>query len=188
MDAFEDLVAALLRNEGYWVEPSFKVRLEKHEKVAIGRASSPRWEIDLVAYKPVDNELLVVECKSFLDSRGVSISSFAEGLKPDRYKLFNEPTLRKIVFERLSQQLIARSAILPNPRVQLCLAAGRIKSPKDSEALHALFSRRGWRLFDERWLADGITLLSKDSYQNSVASVVSKLMLRQRARASSASV
>ena len=67
MDAFESLVSLLLRRDGYWTATSVKVELTKMQKRAIGRPSSPRWEIDLVAYKPATNELLAVECKSFLD-------------------------------------------------------------------------------------------------------------------------
>jgi hypothetical protein len=51
MDAFESLIAMLLRHEGYWTTPSFKIELTKKEKVSIGKASSPRWELDLIAYK-----------------------------------------------------------------------------------------------------------------------------------------
>jgi len=65
MDAFESLVAMLLRHDGYWTIPSFKVNLTKEEKRAIGRHSSPRWELDLIAYKGSTNEILAVECKSF---------------------------------------------------------------------------------------------------------------------------
>ncbi len=71
MDAFESLISMLLRHEGYWTTPSFKVELTPADKAKIGRESSPRWEIDLVAYKPSTDELLAVECKSLLDSTGV---------------------------------------------------------------------------------------------------------------------
>jgi hypothetical protein len=47
MDAFESLIATLLRRDGYWVETSVKVSLMPEEKHAIGRQSSPRWEIDV---------------------------------------------------------------------------------------------------------------------------------------------
>jgi len=50
MNAFEALIALLLRRQGYWVQTSFKVKLTKAEKRRIGRPSSPRWELDLVAY------------------------------------------------------------------------------------------------------------------------------------------
>jgi hypothetical protein len=35
----------------------------------IGRHSSPRWEVDIVAYRGRDNLLQVVECKSYIVHR-----------------------------------------------------------------------------------------------------------------------
>ena len=49
MDAFEQLVCQILSIKGFWVRPSFKVELTKEEKLAIGRHSVPRWELDIVA-------------------------------------------------------------------------------------------------------------------------------------------
>ena len=79
MDSFESVIASLLERDGFWVRSSVKVELSKAEKRFIGRASSPRWELDLVAFKGKTNELWIVECKSFLDSRGVDIRAFQKG-------------------------------------------------------------------------------------------------------------
>jgi hypothetical protein len=49
MDAFEQVVSEILWLEGNWVRQSVKVELTKEEKRAIGRPSSPRWELDIVA-------------------------------------------------------------------------------------------------------------------------------------------
>jgi hypothetical protein len=54
MDAFEQVIARLLFQEGYWVNQSFKIELSKEEKREIGRPSSPRWEVDLLAYSGKD--------------------------------------------------------------------------------------------------------------------------------------
>jgi len=70
MDAFEHIVAAILDREGYWTRKEVKVEITKDEKKQIGRPSSPRWEIDVVGYKAAMNEIWVVECKSYLDSKG----------------------------------------------------------------------------------------------------------------------
>lgn len=51
MDAFESIVAWVLEQEGYWVRTSYKVNLTKSEKRNIGRPSSPRWEIDMLAVR-----------------------------------------------------------------------------------------------------------------------------------------
>lgn len=50
MDSFEQVVSELLWNKGYWVWTSFKVKLTKEDKQAIQNPTSPRWEIDIVAY------------------------------------------------------------------------------------------------------------------------------------------
>ena len=71
MDAFEQLAADLFWADGYCVRNSVKIELTRDEKCEIGRHSSPRWEIDLIAYRPATSELLALECKSYLDSGGV---------------------------------------------------------------------------------------------------------------------
>lgn len=70
MDAFEDLVGMLLERKGYWIRSGVKVELSKEEKRQIGRPSSPRWELDIVAYKGSGNSLLVVECKNLIIGSG----------------------------------------------------------------------------------------------------------------------
>jgi len=176
MNAFEQLAASLLTRAGYWVYPSFKVELTKEEKRAIGRHSSPRWEIDLVAYKPKANELLVVECKAYLDSGGVQLASFQKP-KTDRYKLFNEPQLREVVFSRLTQQLVEAGAVIEGPNVRLALMAAKIK-PKEHSAVVELFKQNEWLLFDASWIREQLKQLSVGSYENDVPSVVAKLLLR----------
>lgn len=172
MDAFEQVVAEILWMQGYWVRTSVKVELTKEEKRRIGRPSSPRWELDVVAYQARDNVLKVVECKSLLDSRGVGTAAL------DGYKLFNEQVLREVVFQRLRQQFYDSGACLPNPEIRLCLACGRIPSEADRGALHTRFSEAGWELWDEHWLRDRLREMANRGYENQVAAVVSKLLLR----------
>src|SRR5262245_2078742 len=107
MDSFEQVVSEILWMDGYWVRTSVKVDLTKKEKVQIGRPSSPRWELDIVAYSGRDNSLRVVECKSYIDSFGVGASGFDGSNANDqaRFKLFNDASLRSVVFNRLRLQL-----------------------------------------------------------------------------------
>jgi len=178
MDSFENLVASILRDQGYWVEESLKVALEKSEKIEIGRASCPRWELDVVAYKASTNEILAIECKSYLDSRGVSAAALIGESDTSTYKLFREPKLREVVFRRLAAQMYEKGSVLENPRVTLCLAAGLIRSSADRARLKEHFAGQGWLLFDEAWLVASLKAISGRSYQNSVASVVAKILLR----------
>lgn len=177
MDAFEHVVATILGREGFWVRTTYKVRLTKEEKIEIGRPSSPRWELDVVAYRPGDNLLRIVECKSYLDSRGVSRHGFTP--KHTRLKLFNEPLTRSVVFRRLVTQLVDSKTILENPRVQLCLAAGNIVRC-DREWIADHFKKNEWLLFGPAWIHERLKDVANDGYDNAIAAVTAKLLLRKR--------
>jgi hypothetical protein len=182
MDAFESLISMLLRHQGYWTTPSFKVELTKEEKRKIGKPSSPRWELDLIAYKPADNEILAVECKSLLDSTGVV---FRNGkFEPEKhYKLFSNEHLRSVVIDRLGRQLRATGSTAAGARVRLCLAIGKIATKTDSEGLRNHFRKKGWLLFDSDWIRGQLLTASKRGYENDVAFIVSKLLLRHSIKA-----
>jgi len=178
VDAFESVVAAILQRQGFWTLTSVKVELTKEEKRAIGRHSSPRWELDVVAYRGKDNEIRVVECKSFLDSPGVECGAF-DGSNKDaekRYKLFCEDTLRRVVFGRLEQQLVSGGFCARNPTVRLCLAAGKIRG--DETWLKGHFDSRGWLLFGPAYIRQELKKLRDSGYENSVAAVVTKILMR----------
>jgi hypothetical protein len=178
MDSFEQVAATILERLGYWVRTSVKVGLTSEEKREIGRPSSPRWELDVVAYSGSRNELLVVECKSYLDSYGVRSTSF-DGPKAEeetRYKLFSDEVLRRVVLSRLETQLAEQGFCPFGTKATLCLAAGKIYG--DPAPLRAIFERNGWRLFESGWFVDGLRRLADESYDNSVTAVVAKLLLR----------
>jgi len=184
MDAFEQVVGEILWREGYWVRTSVKVELTKDDKRAIGLPSSPRWELDVVAYRARDNHLKVVECKSYLDSPGVKLRGFDASNEKDasRFKLFNKPKLRQVVFDRLRHQFADSGACLPNATVKLCLACGRIASDADREGLRKHFGEQGWELWDEEWLRNRLNHMASGGYENQVSAVVAKLLLRGKVK------
>jgi hypothetical protein len=158
LDAFEQLVSEILWMDGYWVRTSVKVELTKEEKREIGRQSSPRWELDIVAYRGRDNLLRVVECKSFLDSPGVRATGF-DGTNPTeaaRYKLFNDAKLRVVVFNRLRLQFAASGLCRADREVRLCLACGKVYESGRAK-LRAHFKEQGWDLWDEPWLQESLS-------------------------------
>ena len=181
MDAFEKLIAEILWAEGYWVRTSVRVNLTKEEKVRIGRYSSPRWELDVVGYRGGENVLQVIECKSYLDSRGVTLAALnnSNAAADSRFKLFVDDTLRGVVLNRLHTDLAAIGACAADAKVQLGLACGRIASEKDRAGLQALFTQRDWQLFDENWLRGHLHKMAKRGYENEVSAVVAKLLLRE---------
>ncbi|RMH93180.1 hypothetical protein EBB59_06490 [Lysobacter pythonis] len=180
MDAFEQLVAGLLERRGWWVRAGYKVALTRDEKIAIGRHSAPRWEIDLLAYRGAENRLLAVECKSYLDSRGVTRRGFdgSDPKRAGRYKLFNDAPLRQIVLNRLRLQLTAAGAVAENAQPQLALAAARIASAADRDWLRAHFAAQGWRLFDDESIRADLRTVAGDGYENQVAAIAAKILLR----------
>ena len=182
MDAFESVVAALLERKGYWTRTSVKVDLTKEEKRQIGRPSSPRWEIDVVAYKGSTNSLLAVECKSYLNSPGVRLSSFdgSSETEANRYKLFNDERLRTVVFNRLSIQLFESGFCPKPPQITLCLVAGKIY--QDVKPIQEHFKKNGWELWDVDWLRSELEILAKSGYDNTVVAIVSKLLDQSRSK------
>ncbi|MCA1749637.1 MAG: hypothetical protein ABR601_00025 [Parasphingopyxis sp.] len=175
MDAFEQLVSEILWAGGYWVQTSVKVNLTKAEKRRINRPSSPRWELDVVGYQAQSNRLLVLECKSYINSRGVRWVDVCGNSSSSRYKLFREPTLRRVVLNRLCRQMVSAGSCAPGVTACLGLAAGKIYGADQSE-LEKSFAQNGWVFFGPDWLSGKLKELSAGQYENQVSAVVAKLL------------
>jgi hypothetical protein len=184
MDAFETVVGEILWRAGYWVQTSLKVELTPDDKAKIGRPTSPRWELDVVGYSGGRNELLVVECKSYLDSFGVQYRAFnGKDLNlAKRFKLFNDETLRKVVMSRLCQQLSDKEFVGKDPIPKLALACGKIVRDKDRELLRDHFAKNDWQLWDEDWFRQKLQEMAGGGYENSPVAVVAKLLLKSGPR------
>jgi hypothetical protein len=120
--------------------------------------------------------LLAVECKSYIDSTGVSSKHF-EPSDNDRMKLFNDESLQGVVFRRMVQQLVDAGSVLPDPKVRLALLAGNIKTA-DRPTIEAKFAEKNWLLFDAGWVRSRLGDLSGRSYEDDVAALVAKFLLR----------
>jgi hypothetical protein len=167
MDALKELVSEIFWLEGYSVRTSVEVALTKVENRLIGGHSLPCWELDIVAYHGRENLLRVVECKSYFDSAGVKASSF-DGTSLDdaeRFKLFNEPELRRIVFNRLCLDLATPGAGREMPQVRLSLACDKVRN-EDRAAIRAHFDRQGWELWDESWLRKRLEHMTQQRYED----------------------
>lgn len=184
MDAFEEIVAGLFRQEGYWTRQSYKVNLTKEERQRIGKPSMPRPEIDVLAYKPAQNTLLWIECKSFLDSSGVAMLSSGyvgdAAITDKPFWLFSNDPYREIVSDKLREQCVVEGLSLPNTTLQYCLVAGRVKNEESRRQIQDQFQRNGWLFYDEIWIREGLKKLAKLGYENDVAIIVTKLLERKR--------
>lgn len=182
MDAFEYIAARLFEVQGYWTRIGYAVELTREQKVSVGQPSLPRPQLDVIAYKPAANELLVIECKSYLDSPGVILAGFhgREAAKKDVYKLFNRARLRDIVLASLVAQL-RREGLLagPDPTIRLVLVAGKVYS-RDEPKLRILFAEKGWTFVGPSEVAAGLRAFADRAYENDVVTFVTKLLERNR--------
>lgn len=179
MDSFQELVAVLLDREGYWVRRDVRVHLTADDKVAIGRPTNARWEIAIVAYSGKRQELLAVQCKSFLDSPGVRAKAFKRADTGDRdyYKLFNEKDLRRVVLKCLTSQLVREGFCPDGVGAQLALAAGHIYRG-DTAVIRQIFENEKWKLFDPSWIRERLHQISTDGYEDSPVAVTAKILTR----------
>ncbi|MCW2404613.1 hypothetical protein M2336_001242 [Sphingobium sp. B1D7B] len=177
MDAFEELVAEVLRAEGYWVHQGYKIYLTREEKQALGDPSMPRPEIDLVAYKAGTGELLSLECKSYFDSGGVHARDLLPGGKnAQRYKMFVNADLRRMVLKKLVEQLVDNGSVAGIPTPRLGMIYG-FATRANTQVLETHFAQSGWDLYGPDWLRAHLQKMALRSYDNQVASVVAKLLL-----------
>ena len=106
----------------------------------------PRHEIDILAYKPAQSELMWVECKSYLDSTGVPVGAFTNGNTMTKIdtKMFVDDKLRKVVSNALVRQLVDAKLILPNPKITYALVAGKIRGQDEEELVNHFNSKIGY--------------------------------------------
>lgn len=185
MNAFENIVAQYLESEGYWVKQSVKIhRISKDDKKKIGLPTMPTPEMDIVAFNAKENELLLVEVKSFLDSQGVyfgddDIGKFQpKSASAKRYRLFSDQTFRRIVTRRLKEEFLEKGLVNSRTTVNYALAVGKFYSLKDEPVTRAHFKKRGWKLFSPEQIKDGIRTLAERSWEDDIVTMTAKLLLR----------
>ncbi len=180
MNAFEDIVKLCLEAEGYWVRQSVKVEISKDDKKAIGLPTMPRPEIDLVALNVRENELLLIEVKSLLDSYGVyfeAVSDKKDALA-ERYRLFTDDKFRKVVTDRLRGEYLDQGLINEDTKINYALAAGNIHSPTDESKINHYFSQKGWKLFSPGKIKGKVKELADKGWEDNLVTITAKLILK----------
>lgn len=177
MDHFEGIIKTILEQEGYWVRQSFKVNLTKPEKRTLGKHSMPRPEIDLLLFKPTLNRIIVLEVKSFLDSTGVKLDDLMVSYKEPtgRYKQFTCSIYRRIVFNRLREDLKECGMASGHEEFQLGLAAGKIYK-NQSDEIAELFHKKGWLFLPPHYIRSKLMSLARKGYQNDAAFLAAKVL------------
>lgn len=177
MDAFESIISGIFRQDGYWVYEGYKVLLTKEDKRAFDKRTRPNPVIDILAYRPVENELWWIECKSYLDSPGVLYESFIEnGRGWGRYKIFNDNKYHEVVESRLKAQVVEARLTLPDPTPKYCLVAGNIAKGEHNRKIAQHFKDNKWELYDREWIAGKLKNALTRGYENNVVTMVAKLL------------
>lgn len=178
-DHFENLVRTLLEGEGFWVFQSFKVDLTKEEKRRIGKPSLPRPEIDLLAFRFSSNEIIAIEAKSYLDSRGVRLEELAASheIPEGRFKLFTCQNFQAVVLQRLKAQLMSMGMGNDATAIRLGLVFGNVVS-RDVLALRRYVKSKKWFYWSPRLLKRKLRSQARRAYENDPAIIASKLILR----------
>ena len=177
MESFESIIRKLLESENYWTKQSYRVELTIEEKRLLGKPTMPRIELDLIAYQPEKDELLVLEVKSFLDTKGVDYRDLIDKSRRDhsKYKLFVYEDYRRIVLERLKCQLLSDGLINKSTKVKLGLAAGNIVN-NQTDSLNKLFSENGWFLWTPKSIKQKLNKLSNHRYDDDVVTQLVKIL------------
>ena len=180
MNAFEDIVRLYLEEEGYWVRQSVKVNISKEAKREIGLPTMPRPEIDLVALNVKENELLLIEVKSFLDSYGVYFEAISDekDVFSKRYRLFTSSIFREVVTKRLREEYLKQGLINENTKINYALAAGHIHYPEDEQRIreHFLKQKEKWILFSPKEIKEKMKELSQKGWEDNVITITAKLI------------
>lgn len=179
MDAFENIIGQLLEEDGFWVRYSVKINLTKQEKVEIGKATTPRPEIDIVAYNSIKKTLYLIEVKSFLDSPGVVFEHVIaqQDVQFGRYKLLTSQKYRDVLVKRLLCDWIEGGLIAEDTNVNFGLVAGKVYRNRGDE-LRQNFDSRGWLFWGPEQIKEKLRLLASKGYENNVVTIVAKLLTR----------
>jgi hypothetical protein len=184
MDAFEHIAVRYFDALGYWTRVGVKIELTKAEKRELGNPSMPRPEVDIVAYRVATNDLLIIECKSYLDSYGVRIENFFGDSQKhkDRIKLLTRHELRTKVTEKLIQNFRQEGLIASEfPKVKYGLVAGKIYSSHESK-LKEIFEDNHWLFVSPSELAKGLRKFASRGYENDIVTMVVKILERNKTR------
>ncbi len=179
MDAFELIVGLLLEEERYWIRHSVKINLTIEEKKLIGKPSAPRPEIDIIAIDIKKNTIILLEVKSYLDSKGVCFEdvTIEHDIQKGRYKLLTSDNYRNILTNRLRIDWLEKGIINKDTKLNFGLIAGKIYQNKEI-LFEAYFTSRGWFFWGPEIIKKKMERLAQKGYENNPVTIAAKLLMR----------
>lgn len=180
MDAFENLVSQLLQEDGFWVLQSVKVNITKKEKELISKPTTPRPEIDIIAFDCENNILYLLEAKSYIDSLGVKKDELLieHEIQEGRYKLLTSKQYRDVITKRLKIEFIERGFINKKTKISYGLVAGKIHKNEYAE-LKNVFDKKKWLFWGPNDIREKLVSLSKKGYEDNSVTMTAKLILQK---------
>lgn len=176
MNNFEELCKYLLERENYWVRTNVKVNLTKEEKASFGKPTSPRPEMDIVAYRVKDNSLLILEVKSFLNSPGVYYEHVvSKDTRFDGYKILTGEDYQNVVSTRLIADFVSDGLIAAIPKIQFGLIAGKIAKNRYDD-FYLLAKERNWFFWGPKELKERVIELQNCLYEDNPFVITSKIL------------
>jgi hypothetical protein len=137
----------------------------------------------VIAYKPSTNEILVIACKSYLDSPGVMLAGFM-GKKiatKDVYKLFNRARLREGSARNADRATPSRRPACPlRARGARSVVANGWSTRKMSPKCGRSLQRKDGPSSDRAKVAFGLRAFADRGYENDVVTFVTKILERNR--------
>ncbi|MEM6644110.1 MAG: hypothetical protein AAF616_14105 [Bacteroidota bacterium] len=180
MNSFEEVSKHLLEIDGYWVKASVRVDISPEDKKRLEKPSMPRPEIDLVAFKPLENTLFLIECKSYFDSAGVVYENlYTRNLEKDRYKILTWGEYQKVVSETLKLDFVDHGLINSSTKIGFGLIAGKIKNG-DEESIRKLAKERDWKFWGPNELYKLAKKMSRDGYADNPYHILAKIIFRHK--------
>jgi len=177
MDAFEKIIGQLLEEENFWVRIGVKVNITKEEKRKIGKPSSPRPEIDIIAFDFKNNILYFLEAKSLIDSNGVDCKDVFcnDNEQKGRYKILTSENYQNIVSKRLHNDWFNKGLI--NEKTVICfgLIAGKVYKNEEKK-LRDYFNEKKWFFWGPTEIKERIEKLANKGYENNEVTITAKLL------------
>lgn len=178
LESFEHIVGVFLEQQEYWVRHSVKIELSKEERKKLGKKmiNTPRPEIDIVAYQPEEDELILIEVKSFLDSDGVKINDLSgkKSREKKRYKLLNDKKYQKLITDSLTRQFLKKRLIKESTKIKYGLAAGKVQ-PKSESKITDWLNHNGYKYFSPEKIKNTIRNLAHAGWLDDIVTMTAKL-------------
>lgn len=183
IDTFEQLVGEMFEANGWWIRRNVLLGMPAEAGPEEEKRPARRCQLDLVAYKPSDGIVLAIECKAYLDSRGIGTHNLTGSARSRRVlRLFNDRDHNAWVGEELKRRYQELGLCRPGDRVRFALACARIVETR-RDVLEAWFRERDFELVGPERIASYLRDMGRDRGGRTAPAVAARLLMGNPAQA-----